>query len=58
MNTGKPIKVSVQEAINRGYKKVAIARQIGISRQTFDTRLKDNRWQNSEISALKSIGIL
>lgn len=60
MNTTLRLKTAdkVKEAIERGYKKKALAEQIGISRPTFDSRLKDNCWQFSELAALKQIGIL
>lgn len=60
MNTTSAIKNAdkVQAAINRGWKKKALAEQIGISRPTFDARLKKNDWEYSEINALKNLGIL
>lgn len=60
MNTTLRVKTAdkVKAAIEKGYKKKALAAQIGISRPTFDSRLKDNCWQVSELVALKQIGIL
>jgi DNA-binding Xre family transcriptional regulator len=60
MNTNFRVKTAdkVKAAIEKGWKKKAIAEQIGISRPTFDSRLKDNCWQFSEINALKQLGIL
>lgn len=52
------IAIKVQAAIDGGYKKRAIAERIGISRPTFDSRLKDNCWQIDEIIALKKMGII
>ena len=60
MNTTLSLKTAdkVKAAIKRGYKKKALAKQIGISRPTFDSRLKDNCWQFSELNALKQMGII
>ena len=48
----------VQAAIDGGYKKKAIAARLGITRPTFDSRLKDNCWQIKEIIILKTMGIV
>lgn len=60
MNTTSPLKIAdkVRAVIGRGWKKKAIAEQIGISRPTFDARLQNNAWEMSEINALKQLGIL
>lgn len=60
MNTTLRLKTAdkVKAAIDRGWKKGAIAEHLGISRPTFRTRLEDNCWQFSEIQTLKNLGIL
>lgn len=60
MNTSSPVKIAdkVKATIARGFKKKAIAEQIGISRPTFDNRLKDNCWQHGEIEKLRQLGII
>jgi predicted XRE-type DNA-binding protein len=61
MNTNSTLRIADKVKANitqRGFKKKAIAEQIGISRQTFDTRLKGNCFQDAEIIALKRLGII
>ncbi|GAA4299594.1 hypothetical protein [Nibribacter koreensis] len=60
MNTSSPIKIAdrVRATIERGFKKKAIAEHIGLSRPTFDARLKDNSWQHAEIEKLIRLGII
>jgi DNA-binding Xre family transcriptional regulator len=60
MNTTRMVKTAdkVKAAIERGYKKKALAEQIGIARTTFDNRLKDNSWLDAELSKLQNLGII
>lgn len=54
MKTSQKIEVYMR---NRGVKKGWIAKQLGISRPTFDKRLSDNCFKIDEIIKLKSLGI-
>lgn len=60
MNTHIPAKTAakVQAAIDRGFKKKAIAAMVGLSRPTFDARLKTNYWLPAEREALRRNGII
>lgn len=61
MNTNSPLKIAdkvIATIAQRGFKKKVIAEQIGMSRQTFDTRLKKNSFENSEIAALERLGLI
>ena len=44
--------------IRDGYKKKALSEKLGITRQTFDTRLKDNAWKDNELATLRRLGII
>lgn len=58
--TAELLKISskVQASIDKGFKKKSIAKLIGVSKPTFDSRLKDNSWQISEIITLEKNGII
>jgi hypothetical protein len=52
LTTSKKTELEIKK---RGLKKIWLAEQLGITRQTLDTRLKDNFWSVGEIMALKAI---
>jgi predicted XRE-type DNA-binding protein len=54
MKTSQKIEVFIR---NKGVKKGWIAQQLGISRPTFNERMRDNCFKIDEIIKLKSIGI-
>lgn len=60
MNTISNLKIAnkVKATIEIGLKKTVLAEKIGLSRQKLDSRLKDNRWEDAEINALRRLGII
>lgn len=52
ITTSKKVELELKD---RGIKKIWLAQQLGIARQTLDIRLKDNFWSNGEIIKLKEI---
>lgn len=59
MNTTPRIKTAEKVKAAFGlWKKGAIAEQLGMSRNTLKSRLKDNFWNPEEIETLKKLGIL
>jgi len=47
-----------QTIINEGRKKKWIAIQLGMSRPTLDSRIKDNSFTDSEINRLKELQLI
>ena len=42
----------------QGRKKIWIAKQLGISRPTLDSRIKDNSWTDAEINRLQELQLI
>jgi hypothetical protein len=52
ITTSKKVELELKD---RGIKKIWLADQLGIARQTLDIRLRDNFWTADEIVKLKMI---
>lgn len=52
LTTSKKVELEIK---SRGIKKIWLADQLSITRQTLDVRLKDNFWPIDEIIKLKQI---
>lgn len=52
LTTSKKVELEIKE---KGIKKIWLADQLGIARQTLDMRLRDNFWTAGEMIKLKEV---